>query len=67
MLPKQLPRSWGVVRKLIVVDFSAITPAALAALAGLLLSLGVTYWMMRERDDPLRRARDPGRFRPLAA
>lgn len=31
------------------------SPASLAALAGLLLSLGVTYWMMRERDDRVRK------------
>jgi hypothetical protein len=29
----------------------AVSPAFLAALSGLLLSLGVTYWLMRERDD----------------
>jgi uncharacterized membrane protein (DUF373 family) len=40
----------AVVRKLIVVDFYTVTPASLAALAGLLLSLGATYWLMRERD-----------------
>ncbi|HEY0351488.1 MAG TPA: phosphate-starvation-inducible PsiE family protein [Gemmatimonadales bacterium] len=41
----------ALVRKLIVVDFYAVSPAFLAALSGLLLSLGVTYWLMRERDD----------------
>jgi uncharacterized membrane protein (DUF373 family) len=44
----------ALVRKLIVVDFYAVSPAFLAALSALLLSLGVTYWLMRERDDRLR-------------
>jgi uncharacterized membrane protein (DUF373 family) len=47
----------ALVRKLIVVDFYAVSPAFLAALSALLLSLGVTYWLMRERDDRLRRPR----------
>lgn len=47
----------ALVRKLIVVDFYSVSPASLAALAALLLSLGITYWLMRERDDRLRRAR----------
>jgi uncharacterized membrane protein (DUF373 family) len=46
----------ALVRKLIVVDFYAVSPAFLAALSALLLSLGVTYWLMRERDDRARRA-----------
>jgi uncharacterized membrane protein (DUF373 family) len=45
----------ALVRKLIVVDLYAVSPASLAALAELLLSLGVTYWMMRERDDRVRK------------
>jgi uncharacterized membrane protein (DUF373 family) len=47
----------ALVRKLIVVDFYAVSPAFLAALSGLLLSLGVTYWLVRDRDDRLPRAR----------
>ena len=38
-------------RKVIVVDLVAAAPAALVALAALTLALGVTYWLMRERDD----------------
>ena len=38
-------------RKVIVVELFAAAPAALVALAALTLSLGVTYWLMRERDD----------------
>jgi uncharacterized membrane protein (DUF373 family) len=43
----------ALVRKLIVVDLYAITPASLAAVAALILALGATYWLMRERDDSL--------------
>jgi uncharacterized membrane protein (DUF373 family) len=38
-------------RKIIIVDLFAAAPAALLALAALTLALGVTYWLMRERDD----------------
>jgi uncharacterized membrane protein (DUF373 family) len=47
----------AVVRKVIVVDVYEATPASVAALAGLVLCLGVTYWLMREGDDRPRRAR----------
>lgn len=46
----------ALVRKVIVTDLSAVGPASAASLAALLLALGVTYWLMRERDDRLRRA-----------
>jgi uncharacterized membrane protein (DUF373 family) len=49
------------VRKIIVTDLSAMTPNALAAEAALILALGITYWLMRERDDRLRHAGRPGR------
>jgi uncharacterized membrane protein (DUF373 family) len=42
----------AVVRKLIVVDFYAVSPSSLLALAGLLLALGVTYWLVREARGP---------------
>jgi uncharacterized membrane protein (DUF373 family) len=48
----------AVVRKLIVVDFNAVSPSSLAALAVLLLALGLTYWLMRDRDQRL--PRPPG-------
>jgi uncharacterized membrane protein (DUF373 family) len=51
----------ALVRKIIVTDLSAIASAALAAEAALILALGVTYWLMRERDDRLRLAPRPGR------
>jgi len=51
----------ALVRKIIVTDLSAIAPGALAAEAALILALGITYWLMRERDDRWRLARRPGR------
>jgi uncharacterized membrane protein (DUF373 family) len=45
----------ALVRKIIVTDLSAASPASVAALAALLLALGATYWLVRERDE---RARD---------
>jgi uncharacterized membrane protein (DUF373 family) len=44
----------ALVRKIIVIDLYAISPGTLAALASLVISLGATYWLMRERDDRLR-------------
>jgi uncharacterized membrane protein (DUF373 family) len=41
----------ALVRKIIVTDLSAASAASVAALAALLLALGATYWLMRERDD----------------
>jgi uncharacterized membrane protein (DUF373 family) len=38
-------------RKIIVTDLFQIPPASSLALAILMLALGVTYWLMRERDD----------------
>jgi uncharacterized membrane protein (DUF373 family) len=38
-------------RKVIIVELFTAAPAALLALAALTLALGVTYWLMRERDD----------------
>jgi uncharacterized membrane protein (DUF373 family) len=56
----------ALVRKIIVTDLSTIPPGALAAEAALLLALGVSYWLMRERDDRLRTARRAGRGRDSA-
>ncbi len=41
-------------RKFIILD-PDISPARIAALAGATLALGVTYWLLRERDDRLAR------------
>jgi uncharacterized membrane protein (DUF373 family) len=40
-------------RKIIVMDLAAVTPSVMAGIAGLVLSLGVTYWLMRARDERL--------------
>lgn len=49
-------------RKFVVLD-PDIGPAKVAALAGATLALGITYWLLRERDDRLnqRRGRGSGR------
>jgi uncharacterized membrane protein (DUF373 family) len=39
-------------RKFVILD-TEISPAKVAALAGATLALGVTYWLLRERDDRL--------------
>jgi uncharacterized membrane protein (DUF373 family) len=56
----------ALVRKLIVTDLSAVPPAALAAEGGLLLALGVTYWLMQEGDERFQAPR-PGRAAPDSA
>jgi uncharacterized membrane protein (DUF373 family) len=38
-------------RKIIVADLFQVAPASALALSTLMLALGVTYWLMRERDD----------------
>jgi uncharacterized membrane protein (DUF373 family) len=40
-------------RKIIVTDLFGAPPVATVALATLVLALGVSYWLMRERDDRL--------------
>jgi uncharacterized membrane protein (DUF373 family) len=51
----------ALVRKIIVTDLSAASAASVTALAALLLALGATYWLMRERDDGTRDTRpEPG-------
>jgi uncharacterized membrane protein (DUF373 family) len=37
-------------RKFVILDVDA-SPAKIAALAGALLTLGIVYWLLRERDD----------------
>ena len=41
----------AIARKLIVVDLRDVDAAQLLALAAVTLALGITYWLMRERDD----------------
>lgn len=43
-------------RKFIILDLRETTPHQLLGLAAVTLALGVTYWLMRERDDRLPRA-----------
>ena len=38
-------------RKFIVLDLHEVNPGHLLGLAAVMLVLGVTYWLMRERDD----------------
>jgi uncharacterized membrane protein (DUF373 family) len=38
-------------RKVIIMDLFQAQPSSLLALAALVFSLGVTYWLVRERDD----------------
>lgn len=40
-------------RKFIIMDLTEITPEQMFGLAAITLALGVTYWLMRERDDRL--------------
>src|SRR5882757_9530491 len=44
----------AIARKVIVTDPFEAPPASVLALAALTLALGITYWLMRERDDRLR-------------
>ena len=39
-------------RKFIVLDIRETTPAYRLALAAVTAALGLTYWLMTERDDP---------------
>jgi uncharacterized membrane protein (DUF373 family) len=41
----------AIARKFIVLDLSSVTAAQLLGLATITLALGITYWLMRERDD----------------
>lgn len=40
-------------RKLIVLDMHEVTAEQMIGLAAITLALGITYWLMRERDDRL--------------
>ena len=40
-------------RKFIILDVHEIKPGHLLGLAAITLGLGITYWLMRERDEPL--------------
>jgi uncharacterized membrane protein (DUF373 family) len=49
----------AVVRRIIVIEVCEATPAAVSAIALLIVALGVTYWLVRERDDRVRNVRRP--------
>ncbi len=40
-------------RKFIILDVHEMSPGHLLGLAAITLVLGTTYWLIRERDDPL--------------
>jgi uncharacterized membrane protein (DUF373 family) len=42
-------------RKFILLDLKETTPNELLGLAAVTLALGISYWLMRERDDQLLR------------
>lgn len=44
-------------RKLIILDLKTTPPEVLFGLAGVILAVGVTYWLMRERDDRVEQER----------
>jgi uncharacterized membrane protein (DUF373 family) len=43
-------------RKVIILDLKKMAPDVLFGLAAITLALGITYWLMRERDDRAPRA-----------
>lgn len=42
-------------RKFIILDIAAVSAATIAALAATVVALSVSYWLIRERDDRLKR------------
>ena len=52
-------------RKFIILDLKKTTPDTLFGLAAVTLALGMTYWLMRERDD--RVPRTPAQRHPNSA
>jgi uncharacterized membrane protein (DUF373 family) len=51
-------------RKFIIFDLKETSPHELLGLAAVTVALGITYWLLRERDDRL--MRDQGRPEPAA-
>lgn len=49
----------AVARKFILLDMKETTALELFGLATITLALGITYWLMRDRDDRLRQAHEP--------
>src|ERR1700694_4553318 len=48
----------AIARKFIVLDLHEVGPAEMLGLAAVALALGITYWLIRERDE--RRGTTPG-------
>jgi uncharacterized membrane protein (DUF373 family) len=48
-------------RKFVIFDLKETSPSELLGLAAVTLALGITYWLLRERDDRLLRMRAPER------
>src|SRR5882672_4916541 len=42
----------AVARKFIVLDLHEVGPAEMLGLAAVALALGITYWLIRDRDEP---------------
>jgi len=42
----------ALVRKFIILDLKTVTPAMIGAIAAATVSLGLTYWLIREKDSP---------------
>lgn len=53
-------------RKFIILDTGEMSAQTILALAGVILALGISYWLLRERDDRLRQRHDIEPVRPLA-
>ncbi len=52
-------------RKFIILDLKEIGADQMIALAAITVALGITYWLMRERDDRLARAREQDGSPPI--
>ena len=48
-------------RKFVIFDLKETSPNELLGLAAVTLALGITYWLLRERDDRLLRMGAPER------
>ncbi len=46
-------------RKMIILDTKAMSPITIFSLSAVLLSLGLVYWLMRERDDRIANQNKP--------
>jgi uncharacterized membrane protein (DUF373 family) len=42
----------AIARKFVILDLHEVGPAEMLGLAAVALALGVTYWLIRDRDEP---------------